>query len=296
MSNIALIVHGGAWDIPTALRKACKDGVQRALNRGWAILEAGGSSLDACEQAIIELEDEPVFDAGIGSHINRDGRVQLDAILMNGATLKSGAVVAVERVRNPIRLSRLILDKSEHMLIAGYGAEEFALENGLPLCDPAELITERESELWASFSGKAVTFGTVGAVALDVRGNLASGTSTGGTTYKYPGRVGDSALVGCGCYADNVASAVSCTGHGESIMRVVLAKSANDFVVSGKTPQMAADDAVALVTRRTSGRAGLIILDSQGRPGLAYSTQDMAYAYRTTVPGITASGIFDNGL
>jgi beta-aspartyl-peptidase (threonine type) len=295
VGHIALIVHGGAWDIPASLRKICKDGVVRALQRGWRVLEAGGSSLDACEQAIVELEDEPIFDAGLGSHLNRDGTVQLDAILMDGANLKSGAVVTVERVRNPIRLARLILEKSEHMLIAGYGAEQFALEHGMALCSPAELIADREADLWRSLSGKAVNMGTVGAVALDLSGNLASGTSTGGTMYKYPGRVGDSALVGCGCYADNDTSAVSTTGHGESIMKVVLAKTANDFVASGKLPHDAAVDAVQLMTRRTAGKGGLIILDAQGRPGVAFTTQDLAYGYRTTCPGVTASGIFDSG-
>ena len=138
--------------------------------------------------------------------------------------------------------------------------------------------------------------GTVGAVALDSSGNLASGTSTGGTMYKYPGRVGDSALVGCGCYADNIACAVSTTGHGESIMKVVLAKTANDFVAAGRPPQDAAVDAVRLMTQRTTGKGGLIILDVQGRPGVAFTTRDLAYAYRTTCPDVTASAIFDSGL
>jgi len=296
VGNIGLIVHGGAWDIPAELREICKDGIARALERGWRVLENGGSSLDACEQAIVELEDDPVFDAGLGSHLNRDGTVQLDAILIDGANLKSGAVVAVERVRNPIRLARLILEKSEHMLIAGYGAEQFALENAMGLCSPAELITDHEADLWRSLAGKVVNMGTVGAVALDSSGNLASGTSTGGTLYKYPGRVGDSALVGCGCYADNLTSAVSTTGHGESIMKVVLAKTANDFVAAGKSAQNAAVDAIRLMTRRTAGKGGLIILDASGRPGVAFTTQDLAYAYRTTCPDVMASGIFDSGL
>jgi beta-aspartyl-peptidase (threonine type) len=287
MSNIALIVHGGAWQIPEDLMETCRKGVGRALDRGWEILTEGGSALDACEQAIIELEDEPIFDAGFGSHPNRDGNVQLDAVLMNGATLKSGGVVAVERIRNPIRLSRLILEKSEHMLLAGY--ERFALEHGLGLCDPKELITDREANIWAALSGKVANLGTVGAVALDQQGNIAAGTSTGGTLYKYPGRVGDSPLVGCGCYADNLCSGVSTTGHGESIMKVVLAKTAHDSVAAGKSPQAAADDAIALLSRRTTGHGGLIILDRLGRVGVAFSTSQMAYAFRTT----TASELFD---
>jgi beta-aspartyl-peptidase (threonine type) len=168
------------------------------------------------------------------------------------------------------------------MLLAGYGAERFAVEHGLALYDPGELITEREAQLWASLSGKVANLGTVGAVALDAQGNIAAGTSTGGTLYKYPGRVGDSPLVGCGCYADSVCSGVSTTGHGESIMKVVLAKTAHDFVAAGKPPQAAADAAIALLSRRTTGRGGLIILDREGRVGVAFSTPHMAYAFRTT--------------
>jgi beta-aspartyl-peptidase (threonine type) len=288
MNKIALAVHGGAWEIPNDVMETCRRAVKRALDRGWNSLTNGGSALDACEQAITELEDEPVFDAGVGSHLNRDGKVQLDAILMNGASLKSGAVIAVERICNPIRLARLILEKSEHMLLAGYGAEQFALEHGMALCDPKDLITEAEARLWASLSGRAVNLGTVGAVALDQHGNVASGTSTGGTLFKYPGRAGDSALVGCGCYADNESAAVSTTGHGESIIKVVLAKMANDFVAAGKSPQHAADDSVAVLAKRTGGRGGLVLVDREGRIGFAFSTPHMAYAYRTA----TSSGIF----
>jgi L-asparaginase / beta-aspartyl-peptidase len=287
--NVALIVHGGAWAIPSELLQTCRNGVLAGLERGWKILKDGGSAIDACEQAIIQLEDDPIFDAGIGSHLNRDGQIQMDAILMDGVSLKSGAVVAVERIQNPIRLARLVLERSEHMMLAGPGAELFAREQGLGFCNPEELITEREAQIWSEKSGKIANFGTVGAVAIDAQGNLAAGTSTGGTLYKHPGRVGDSALVGCGCYADNLSSAISCTGHGESIMKVVLAKTANDFVSSGKSPQEAADAAVALMGKRTSGRGGLIIVDGQGRVGTAFSTAQMAYAFRTN----TTSGIFD---
>jgi beta-aspartyl-peptidase (threonine type) len=289
VKNLALIVHGGAWAIPANLNQACRNGVLAALNRGWDILQNGGSALDACEQAIIQLENDPLFDAGIGSHLNRDGHVQMDAILMDGRSLKSGAVVAIERIRNPIRLARLVLDRTEHMLLAGAGAEMFAHENGLELCDPSELITDREARIWSEKSGKVANFGTVGAVALDAEGNLSSGTSTGGTLYKYPGRVGDSALVGCGCYADNSSGAISCTGHGESIMKLVLAKSASEFLLSGKSPEEAAAAAVMLLGKRTAGRGGLILVDREGRVGTSFSTPNMAYAFKTS----TTSGIFD---
>lgn len=279
MAKIALIVHGGAWEIPKDLTGTCRRGVERALARGWSILENGGSALNACQESVVELEDEPVFDAGVGSHLNRDGKVQLDAIIMDGETLKSGAIVAVERIRNPIRLARMILDKSDHMMLAAQGAELFAEENGLHLCDPSELIVPREANLWSERCDLA-SCGTVGAVALDSRGNLASATSTGGTFFKLPGRVGDSPLVGCGCYADNLSGAVSSTGHGESIMKVVLAKTASDYVAAGQCPQDAADAAVALLARRTGGRGGLIVLDRQGRSGIAFNTPHMAYAFR----------------
>jgi len=291
VKNLALVVHGGAWNIPSELKQACRKGVLAGLDRGWKILQDGGRALDACEQAIIQLEDDPIFDAGIGSHLNRDGDIQMDAILMDGRSLKSGAVIAVERIRNPIQLARLVLERSEHMMLAGVGAELFARENGLEFCDPQELITDREAQIWSEKSGKVANFGTVGAVALDAEGNLASGTSTGGTLYKYPGRVGDSALIGCGCYADNSSAAISCTGHGESIMKLVLAKTASDFVLTGMSPQEAAAAAISLLGRRTTGRGGLIIVDREGRVGTSFSTQDLAYAFKTS----TTSGIFDTG-
>src|SRR5262249_11944406 len=150
-------------------------------------------------------------------------------ILMDGRTLKSGAVACVERIRNPIQLARLVLEKSEHMLLAGYGAEQFAIDNAFPLCDPSIFYVPAEVERWSQHTGTELRYGTVGAVALDQDGNLAAGTSTGGTFFKYPGRVGDSPIVGCGCYADNEGAAISATGHGESVMKTVMSKLANDL-------------------------------------------------------------------
>jgi beta-aspartyl-peptidase (threonine type) len=299
MSNkIALAVHGGAWDIPDELVEACRAGVQQALERGWAVLEKGGTALDACEQATVELENVPVFDAGVGSHLNRDGRVQLDAIVMDGATLKSGAVAAVERLRNPVQVARLVLERSNHMLLVGAGAEQFAVEHGLSLCNPSELVIARETERWyqkratgqsppappsaGGGSGDSGARGTVGAVALDAHGNLAASTSTGGSAGKFPGRVGDSPLVGCGGYADNLTGAVSATGAGEAIMKVVLSKAACDLLACGADPQAAAEKAVALLRERTQGRGGLLIVDRKARVGAAFSTARMAYAFRTS--------------
>jgi beta-aspartyl-peptidase (threonine type) len=240
--------------------------------------------MDACEEAIVEMEDDPVFNAGVGSRLNRDGKAQLDAILMDGATLKAGAVAVVERVRNPIRLARQVLEKSEHLLLGGPGAEAFALEHGMPLCDPTDLVTEDQLLRWRRHdepSGEGPYLGTVGAVALDLSGNLCAGTSTGGTSRKHPGRIGDSPLVGCGCFADNQSAAISCTGHGESIIKVVMAKTAADLVASGCSPQDAAEASVNLLSKRTAGEGGLIVVDRTGRIGVSFSTVHMSWAARS---------------
>ena len=293
----SLIVHGGAWNIPDESVEACRAGCRKALEAGWEILERGGTALDAVEAAIVVLEDDPVFDAGIGSHLNRDGRVELDAILMDGATLQAGAVAAVERVRNPIRLARKLLESREHMMLVGAGAEQFAVEQGLALCRPEELVTERERSAWSRCIGAAGhqsqfhlghELGTVGAVALDRQGGLIAGTSTGGTCCKRPGRVGDSPLIGCGCYADVEAGGVSCTGWGEAIMKIVMAKTAADLLrgpavgalrAAPLSPQAAAEACVRLLADRVGGRGGLILLDRNGRPGFAFNTPRMAYGY-----------------
>jgi L-asparaginase / beta-aspartyl-peptidase len=300
----ALIVHGGAWDIPDAAIPACRAGCERALSAGWQILLSGGSALDAIEAAIVVLEDDPVFDAGYGSHLNLDGRVECDAIVMNGASLRAGSVAALQRVRNPIRLARKVLEDCPHMMLVAEGAERFGEEQGIVLCDPRELIAPTERDAWAKckVDKHAATFhqgheqGTVGAVALDREGRLFAGTSTGGTCCKLPGRVGDSPLIGCGCYADSETGAVSCTGYGEAIMKIVMAKTATDFlrhstVHSNGAPtsrngdgelsasMSAAAQAVALLAQRTKGTGGLILLDRNGNPGWAFNTPRMAYGY-----------------
>ncbi len=291
----SLIVHGGAWAIPEEFVEDCRAGCRRALEAGWKILGRGGSALDAVEAAIVVLEDDPVFDAGTGSHLNREGRVELDAIVMDGKSLKAGAVAVVGRVRNPIRLARKVLESCEHMMLVGAGAEQFAVEQGLPLCDPEELVIERERAAWRRCREGAHSWehhlghegGTVGAVALDREGNLAAGTSTGGTCCKRPGRVGDSPLVGCGCYADVQAGGVSCTGWGEAIMKIVMAKTAVDYLrhsaadpaQQATAPHAAASTCVRQLAERTGGRGGLILLDRDGRPGFAFNTPRMAYGY-----------------
>jgi len=285
MRRLTLIVHGGAGTLRPEIEQGAQAGVARALARGWAILEAGRPAMDACEEAIVELENDPVFDAGTGAHLNRDGNPQLDAILMDGASLQSGAVGAVERIRNPILLARRILEKGQHSFLVGPGAEQFAKEVGIPFCAPSELVTPYERERWLSRATESEPRGTVGAVAMDASGNLCAGTSTGGTFFKHPGRVGDSPLIGCGCYADNESAGVSCTGHGESIMKIVMAKAAADLVARGNEAQSAADAAVELLMRRTGGAGGIIVVDKEGRFGASFSTPNMSWAGKTTLLG-----------
>jgi beta-aspartyl-peptidase (threonine type) len=288
----SLIVHGGAWTIPESAIEDAKDGCRRALEAGWAVVSSGGPALDAVEAAIVALEDDPIFDAGVGSHLNREGQVELDAIVMDGGTLDAGAVASVRCVRNPIRLARKVMESSEHVLLVGDGAEQFAADHGVPLCRQEELIIEREWQAWqrcregkhSSAHHFADHGGTVGAVARDRAGNIVAGTSTGGTCCKLPGRVGDSPLIGCGCYADAEAGGISCTGWGEAIMRIVMAKTAADFLrpPAGGTPlsaQEAAARTVRLLAERGKGTGGLILLDREGRPGFAFNTPHMAYGY-----------------
>ena len=283
----SLIVHGGAWNIPDGAVEDCREGCRRALESGWAVLARGGAALDAVEAAIIVLEDDPTFDAGIGSHLNLDGRVELDAIVMDGATLKAGAVAGVQRIRNPIRLARKVMESSEHMMLIAAGAEQFAREQGLPLCDPEELVLDRERMAWrrcredrhAAEHHVDHAMGTVGAVAMDAQGHLIAGTSTGGTCCKHAGRVGDSPLIGCGCYSDAEAGGVSCTGLGEAIMRVVMAKTAVEFLRAGQAPDAAAKAAARVLHQRGRGTGGLILLDRHGTPGFAFNTPRMAFGY-----------------
>jgi beta-aspartyl-peptidase (threonine type) len=253
------------------------------------------------EAAIVVLEDEPVFDAGFGSHLNLDGRVECDAIVMNGATLRAGAVAALQHIRNPIRLARAVLENSPHMMLVAEGAERFAKQHGIPLCAPEDLVSPAEREAWSHCKGdkhaaahhRGHEQGTVGAVAMDRDGHLFAATSTGGTCCKLPGRVGDSPLIGCGCYADAQAGGVSCTGYGEAIMKIVMAKTAVDLLRRPATcvdtpagvacdvasANLAARDAVHYLAKRTHATGGLILLDRDGNPSFAFNTPRMAYGY-----------------
>jgi beta-aspartyl-peptidase (threonine type) len=282
-----LLVHGGAWDIPADQLQAHNFGVIRAVDVGYDLLSRGASALDAVEAAVTVLEDDETFDAGRGSFLTADGRVQLDALMMDGATLRAGAVACVERLKNPVQAARLVLERSPHVYLVGEGAEAFAQKNGLPLIDNAELIIDRERQRLQEAKARASagipdsTFAgshdTVGAVALDAAGNLAAATSTGGTRNKTPGRVGDSSVIGCGGYADNRSAAVSLTGWGEPIMKLVLGKWAVDRVPLLGAEQ-AAEDAIAYLHARLEGHGGIILLGPDGRFGIAHNTPRMAWA------------------
>jgi beta-aspartyl-peptidase (threonine type) len=287
-------------------------GVNHALAAGWRVLERGGAALDAVEEAVVIMEDDETFDAGRGSFLNRDGKVQLDALIMDGATLRAGGVGCVERLRNPVRAARKILSDSPHVYFVGEGAERFAAEHGIALCDNKDLIIPREVERLRAYQAAAaqrkseksdssmldssktgndlfapgsddrtISHDTVGAVALDRDGNIAAATSTGGTLNKAPGRLGDSSLIGCGCYANNESAAVSTTGWGEPIMKLVLAKWTADRIQAGNLPEWSAQEAMNYLKQRLNGHGGIIVLNPEGHIGIAHNTPRMAWAYKT---------------
>ncbi len=313
---------------------AHESGIRAALAAGWPVLRRGGSALDAIEAAIAVMEDDETFDAGRGSFLTQDGKVQLDALLMSGHDLRAGGVACVERLRHPIQAARLVLDRSPHVYFVGEGAEAFAAQHGMPLLRNEELVIARERERLRVFQREQaaglpdLTFAgspqtqsspqdslmttsdaaldemglsaeikqalpselqiddptlhshdTVGAVALDRDGHVAAGTSTGGTLAKVPGRVGDSSLIGCGCYADNESAAVSLTGWGEPMMKLVLGKWAVDRVAAGVATQQAASEAIAYLFRRLGGHGGIILLSPTGQIGIAHNTPRMAWGY-----------------
>jgi L-asparaginase / beta-aspartyl-peptidase len=268
----AIIVHGGAGPIRDDSLPARLDGCKQAARTGWEILECGGSALDAVEAAAIVLEDNPLFNAGTGSTLNSLGKVEMDAAIMDGPSLRAGAVAAVSGIKNPISLARRVMEDGRHVLLAGDGALLFARAMNFPECPPDALIVESAKKRWEE------THGTVGCVALDANGKLAVATSTGGIFNKLPGRVGDTPLLGCGTYADEW-GAVSCTGHGEAIMRALLAKSALEFIRDGAGPQSAAERAVALLAEKTGASGGLIIIDGKGKIGYARNTTHMPVCF-----------------
>lgn len=284
----AIAIHGGAGAVPrhtlTAEReRQYRDGLAAALDLGYATMEKGGSSLDAVSAAVRALEDNPLFNAGRGAALTRDGAAELDAAIMEGRQQRAGAVAAVRHVRNPIELARRVMEKSRHVLLVGAGAEEFAMEEGVALVPNAYFRTEeRRAQLDSERSGRPVSDlvpssqGTVGAVALDAAGDLAAATSTGGMTNKRQGRVGDSPIIGAGTYAKNGVCAVSATGHGEFFIRTV---AAHHICAAVEFRGLALRDAVRELLhdklRELGGSGGVIAIDRSGRIVTEFSTEGM---------------------
>ncbi|HEX5340686.1 MAG TPA: isoaspartyl peptidase/L-asparaginase family protein [Gammaproteobacteria bacterium] len=266
--SFSIIVHGGAGEIDVASIPARLAGCRKAAEAGHAVLKGGGRALDAVAAAVVVLEDDPLFNAGTGSTLNAQGRIETDAAIMDGAGLRAGAVAAISGVRNPIQLARAVMEHTPHILLTGEGALQVAREHGVELCDPQLLIVASQREHWKR------KYGTVGAVALDVQGRLAAATSTGGMFDKFPGRIGDTPLIGCGTYADDRA-AVSCTGFGEDIIRTTLARNAAYLLHEAADVRTAADLAIRYFTDRTDSEAGLILVDRKGRIGFARNTAHM---------------------
>ncbi len=265
---------------------------------GLEVLSSGGTALDAVEAAVRQLETDPTFDAGCGSFLNEDGEVELDASIMDGATLKAGAVAAVRRLLHPVTLARKIMEETDHLLLVGTGAEKFARKMGMKFSPTTALLTGRELELWKklkkkeTFHAKTVFSGhpkgTVGAVVLDSSGNLAAATSTGGTPRKMAGRVGDTPVIGAGTYADNLLGAVSCTGWGEGIMRIGLARRILNYIENGADAPNAVKKAVEEMRRRVDGYGGAILVTPKGEIGLYHNTPKMAFAYSDKTGDIKA--------
>jgi len=311
----ALIAHGGAGGRgPVAERPERRRGMLAAVAAGAEVLRGGGSALDAVVATVRALEDHPLFNAGVGSLLTVEGTVEMDASLMVAlppplrprrgaalgprprAELRAGAVAVITRVRNPILLARAVMELTPHVLMAGAGAERLARRAGIALCRPADLITPRARERWraalerraeaagtAAAGGGPGRFGTVGAVALDAAGGLAAATSTGGVSGKLPGRVGDSAIIGAGTFAD-AEGAASATGQGEAIMQAALCREAVAALRRGE-PRAVAEGAIARLAAATGSQAGVVVVDRRGRLGYAHNTEVMDVARFDAVGG-----------
>lgn len=283
-----LIVHGGAWNIPDEYVQAHLNGVQQALTKTYPLLLEGATALDAVEHAVRILEEDPTFDAGRGAFLNEAGEVELDAVIMDGNSLNFGAVAAVQNILHPVSLARKVMEETEHCLLVGQGAMSFARKMSFEILDPKALLTARELEFYNSIKNKTdfethhpfefQPRDTVGAVALDRHGNLAVATSTGGTARKLRGRVGDSPIVGSGAYADNDLGAVSATGWGESIMKVVLSKRVCDAFEKNEAA-VAAKEGITYLEQRVKGLGGVIGINAKGDYAFAYNTPRMARGF-----------------
>jgi beta-aspartyl-peptidase (threonine type) len=284
--KFGMVIHGGAGTIQrsemTAENEAAhRAGLEQSLKAGYSVLERGGTSLDAVEAAIQVLEDNPFFNAGKGAVFTQEGTNELDSAIMDGKTLKAGAVASLKHIRNPISLARLVMEKSPHVMLDGDGAEAFAKKMGVTLVDQKYFYTD---ERWRELQKKKTTpgpvsdkdrHGTVGAVALDKTGNLAAGTSTGGTTNKQVGRVGDSPIIGAGTYANNQTCAVSCTGDGEYFMRSLVAYDVSAMMEYRGMPLKEAAQIAIDKVGKLGGTGGLIAIDKEGNFAMPFNTSGM---------------------
>ncbi|MGW8311000.1 MAG: isoaspartyl peptidase/L-asparaginase family protein [Thiogranum sp.] len=297
--NYSLMVHGGAGaldnitDDKTAIRYL--ESLRRILEHGRDILELGGSALQTVETCASLLEDDPVFNAGCGSVLNENGKVEMDAAIMDGRDLSAGAVAAVDNIPNPIQLARFVMTESEHVMLIGEGAMRFADHCGIERApenyfytpDRVEQLNRarRQHKIMLDHDATAEDsedqkYGTIGAVAFDPQGNLAAATSTGGIVNKRMGRVGDSPIVGAGVYADNETCAVSATGYGEDFMRSVIAKTIADFIfMQGMDAQQATQAGIDYLTRKVGGRGGVIVIDREGRCASGFTTKKMIHGW-----------------
>jgi beta-aspartyl-peptidase (threonine type) len=300
MNEIALAIHGGAGTIlksemTAALEKEYRGGLQNALEKGFSVLQQNGSALDAVEAAVVELENFPLFNAGRGSVFTHEGKNEMDAAVMDGKQLKAGAVAFLNNVKNPVKLARLVMERTEHCLLAGEGANEFAHECRVEFEPDEYFFTEHrylqllkaieEGRIRLDHSSEGIkqkAIGTVGAVACDLRGNLAAATSTGGMTNKKFGRIGDTPVIGAGTYAENSTCAVSCTGHGEYFM---LGVTAFDVAARMKYKNLSLEEASREAIERLSeinGEGGFIAVDASGNVALPFNSEGM---YRGFVKG-----------
>lgn len=299
MQQTSLAIHGGAGTLVKSAmsaekEKAYTDALAEALAAGNTILLKGGSSLDAVEAAVRSMEDCPLFNAGRGSVYTSDGKHEMDASIMCGQSRKAGAVCAISGIKNPVTLARRVMEKTEHVMLVGKGAETFAQTIGAETADAAYFHDDLRYRQWKQVQGSDRValdhdievdkkFGTVGAVALDSAGNIAAATSTGGMTNKMYGRVGDSSIIGAGCYANNATCAISCTGSGEYFIRGVVAYDVSALMeFSGLSLQEACDKVVHERLMNIEGDGGLIAVDAQGEVAMVFNTEGM---YRASAQG-----------
>jgi beta-aspartyl-peptidase (threonine type) len=287
MEKIGIAVHGGAGPMSDKIEKnkrGYEEGLKKALEAGYKVLEKKGNATEAVEEAVRHLEDDPLFNSGHGSALSSEGKVEMDAAIMDGVNLKAGAVSIVRNVKNPVTLAAFIMKHTEHVLISGEAAEKLAIQFGLALANDEYFITNDQYQAFLEEKKKDTkehaTHGTVGAVALDLHGNIAAATSTGGTMNALPGRVGDSCIIGAGCYANNETCAISSTGDGELIIIHVIAYSVAMYKeLTGSALQAACDHIIHEKLKHLKGDIGLISIDREGNFGIAHHSERMHRAW-----------------